>query len=68
MDRIADKVKTYCLCEVCGDMISPNAPAVETAVGFVGEDGFYIHESIVIHIECADSHIMQRIIAKLEKD
>ena len=67
MDRIKTEVKTYCLCEVCGQIISPSAPAIETSLGFVADDGFYIDESIIIHVDCADNYILQRIIVKLEK-
>lgn len=68
MDRVVPEIKTYVLCEVCGELISPSAPAIEAAIGFVESNGFYIDKSIIIHVECADNHILQRIILKLEKD
>ena len=68
MDRIKPKAKSYCLCEICNEIISPNAPAIETSLGFISDDGFYIDESIIIHADCADSYILQRIIVKLEKN
>ena len=47
-------------------MIGTHAPAVETSYGFVGEDGFYIEESVIMHAECLDTSILQLLLKKIE--
>ena len=47
-------------------MIGTHAPAVETSYGFVGEDGFYVVESVVMHAECLDTSILALLLKKIE--
>ena len=53
-------------CEKCKELIGTHAPAVETSYGFVGEDGFYIEESVLMHAECLDTSILSLLLKKIE--
>jgi len=55
-------------CEECGEMIGTHAPAVETSYGFVGEDGFYIEDSVVMHAECVNTSILATLLKKIERN
>tara|TARA_Y100001938_G_scaffold149503_1_gene236560 strand:+ start:3112 stop:3318 length:207 start_codon:yes stop_codon:yes gene_type:complete len=68
MEKIGKKSTLYILCEECNQMIGPSTPAVEVAHGFIGEDGFYIDESVVVHTDCVNSNTLAKVIAKIEKN
>ena len=53
-------------CEQCKELIGTHAPAVETSYGFVGEDGFYVEESVIMHAECLDTSILSLLLKKIE--
>ena len=55
-------------CEECGEMIGTHAPAVESSYGFVGEDGFYIEDSVVMHAECVNASILVVLLKKIERN
>ena len=55
-------------CEQCNEMIGTHAPAVETSYGFVGEDGFYVEESVVMHAECLEPNILHLLLKKIERN
>jgi len=55
-------------CEQCKEMIGTHAPAVETSYGFVGEDGFYVEDSVVMHAECLDTSILHLLLKKIERN
>ena len=55
-------------CEECGEMIGTHAPAVEISYGFVGEDGFYIEDSVVMHAECLNTSILTMLLKKIERN
>ena len=68
MDRINEPNSSHTKCEVCKELIGPNAPAIEVLYGFVAEDGFYIDESILIHLECSNGDIVEHLTSKIEKN
>lgn len=68
MERIGQKETLYVLCEECNELIGLSTPAVEVSHGFVAEDGFYIHESVVVHTECVNSNTLAKVVAKIEKN
>ena len=55
-------------CEKCNELIGTHAPAVETSYGFVGEDGFYIEESVIMHAECLETSILTILLKKIEQN
>ena len=57
--------RLYVKCEQCNKMIGEHAPAVESSYGFVGEDGFYVEESIVMHAECVESNTLSKLLEKV---
>ena len=65
MILINEPSRLYVKCEKSKELIGTHAPAIETSLGFISDDGFYIDESIIIHADCADSYILQRIIVPL---
>ena len=54
--------------EQCKEMIGTHAPAVESSYGFVGEDGFYVEDSVVMHAECLDTSILHLLLKKIERN
>ena len=68
MEKINEPNCDYVKCDVCQQLIGPHAPAVEALYGFVSTDGFYIDESIVIHVECSTSDLVERLTSKIEKN
>ena len=68
MERIGQKETLNVLCEECNELIGLSTPAVEVSHGFVAEDGFYIHESVVVHTECVNSNTLAKVVAKIEKN
>ena len=55
-------------CEECNEMIGTHAPAVESSYGFVGEDGFYVEDSVVMHAECVNVSILSTLLKKIERN
>ena len=68
MDRVNEPECTLVKCDVCHRLIGPHAPAIEALYGFIGEDGFYVDESIIIHVECNANDLAERLTSKLEKN
>ena len=68
MDRINEPETSYTKCEIWHKLIGPHAPAVEALYGFVGEDGFYVDENIIIHVECSRGDLVERLTSKIEKN
>jgi hypothetical protein len=68
MELINEPKRLFVKCEECGQMIGTHAPAVETSYGFVGEDGFYIEDSVVMHAECVNSSILSTLLKKIERN
>ena len=68
MDRVNEPECTLVKCDVCHRLIGPHAPAIEALYGFIGEDGFYIDESILIHLECSNGDIVEHLTSKIEKN
>jgi len=66
MKLINEPSRLYVKCEKCKELIGTHAPAVETSYGFVGEDGFYIEESVLMHAECLDTSILSLLLKKIE--
>tara|TARA_R100000655_G_scaffold50327_2_gene87935 strand:- start:257 stop:469 length:213 start_codon:yes stop_codon:yes gene_type:complete len=60
--------RLFVKCEECNELIGTHAPAVETSYGFVGEDGFYIEDSIVMHAECVTASILHLLLKKIERN
>ena len=60
--------RLFVKCESCKELIGTHAPAVETSYGFVGEDGFYVEESVVMHAECLDTSILSMLLKKIEQN
>ena len=65
---INEPSRLYVKCEQCKELIGTHAPAVETSYGFVGEDGFYIEESVIMHAECLDTSILSLLLKKIERN
>ena len=57
--------RLYVKCVECKEMIGEHAPAVESSYGFVGEDGFYVEESILLHAECVEPRTLTRLLEKV---
>ena len=55
-------------CDVCHELIGPHAPAIEALYGFIAADGFYVDESVIIHVECNSNDLAERLTSKLEKN
>ena len=68
MKLINEPSRLYVKCEQCNEMIGTHAPAVETSYGFVGEDGFYVEESVVMHAECLEPNILHLLLKKIERN
>tara|TARA_R110002020_G_scaffold365608_1_gene577767 strand:- start:260 stop:466 length:207 start_codon:yes stop_codon:yes gene_type:complete len=68
MERINEKSTLYIICEECNEMIGISTPAVEVSHGFIAEDGFYIHESVVVHTDCVNSNTLAKVVSKIEKN
>jgi len=68
MDRVNEPDTSYVKCDICHQLIGPHAPAIEALYGFVSEDGFYIDESILIHVECSCGDLVERLTSKIEKN
>ena len=66
MKLINEPNRLYVKCENCKELIGIHAPAVETSYGFVGEDGFYVEVSVVMHAECLDTSILTMLLKKVE--
>ena len=66
MELVNEPNRLYVKCESCKELIGTHAPAVETSYGFVGEDGFYVEESVVMHAECLDTSILSLLLKKIE--
>jgi hypothetical protein len=68
MELVNEPKRLFVKCEECGEMIGTHAPAVETSYGFVGEDGFYIEDSVVMHAECVNTSILATLLKKIERN
>tara|TARA_R100001244_G_C5117439_1_gene122669 strand:+ start:123 stop:329 length:207 start_codon:yes stop_codon:yes gene_type:complete len=68
MERVGQKETLYVLCEECNELIGPSTPAVEVSYGFVADDGFYIDESVLVHVECVNGDTLARVVSKIEKN
>ena len=68
MELINEPNRLYVKCENCKELIGTHAPAVETSYGFVGEDGFYVEESVVMHAECLEPSILTILLKKIESN
>ena len=68
MELINEPNRLYVNCESCKELIGTHAPAVETSYGFVGEDGFYVEESVIMHAECLDTTILSLLLKKIEQN
>ena len=68
MKLINEPSRLYVKCEQCNELIGTHAPAVETSYGFVGEDGFYVEDSVVMHAECLDTSILHLLLKKIERN
>ena len=66
MKLINEPSRLYVKCEKCNDLIGTHAPAIETSYGFVGEDGFYVEETVIMHAECLDTSILHLLLKKIE--
>tara|TARA_R100001594_G_scaffold148848_1_gene205077 strand:+ start:1032 stop:1238 length:207 start_codon:yes stop_codon:yes gene_type:complete len=66
MELINEPNRLYVKCENCKELIGTHAPAVETSYGFVGEDGFYVEESVIMHAECLETSILSMLLKKIE--
>ena len=66
MELVNEPNRLYVKCESCKELIGTHAPAVETSYGFVGEDGFYVEESVIMHAECLDTSILSLLLKKIE--
>lgn len=58
----------YVQCEECHELIGESSPAIEVSYGFIGEDGFYIDESLLVHSQCIDSATLIKVLNKVEKN
>ncbi len=65
---INEPERLFVKCESCKELIGTHAPAVETSYGFVGEDGFYVEESVVMHAECLEPSILTILLKKIEQN
>ena len=53
-------------CNVCGDLISPNAPTVKLIYGFGGE--MEMHH-IVVHVDCIhNDDVVDRLLEEFETE
>ena len=68
MILINEPERLFVKCEECKVLIGEHAPAVETSYGFVGEDGFYVEESVIMHAECLDTTILSLLLKKIEQN
>ena len=66
MELVNEPNRLYVKCESCKELIGTHAPAIETSYGFVGEDGFYIEESVIMHAECIDTSILSLLLKRIE--
>ena len=67
MKIVNEPNREYSLCEVCNEMIGPNAPVISMSYGFIEGDGLYSEDSVVIHSDCSDSSILGRLLEKVEQ-
>jgi hypothetical protein len=63
---INEPERLFVKCENCNELIGIHAPAVESSYGFVGEDGFYVEESVIMHAECLETSILSILLKKIE--
>lgn len=69
MKIINEPPRKFVNCEVCGELVGTSSPAVEMSYGYCGETGdFWTDESVIVHYDCIESDLLERLLYKLEQN